>query len=399
MKEIMRITLPTTFEKSYADSIAEINSKRDMEDNQIAEFYGSMQTSVLGSARPSKYLPTLSYIELKKHIEYIESLGIDFSYLANAPCLGNIEYSGNGRLEIESFLSRLSDAGVKRMIITIPYLMEIVREKFPHIKIAASSICYISNLKIAKRFEELGIERIVIDPDKNRDFKTLKKICSSVSAEIEVIANHTCIHHCSYEYYHYNNTGHGSQKFNGEAEKPYNQYNLLACTLKKLESPWEFLASPWIRPEDTDFLADAGVKWIKIAGRGSSPEALLELAGAYVKKAYKGNLIPFLGWCHWNSFRKTEEGNTLPSLEIKLDPSKLNGFMDKFRNGYCCDDGCDTCDYCKKTALEAITYDSELIKLYGAELASRIAKITKSVFATYAHYNQEERIPKLKVIK
>jgi len=274
----MKITLPTTFEDSFVDGLRQINENSPQDSPKIGEVYGSLQSSILASARPSKYLPSPDFKGIKKHIKTLNSAGIAFSYLVNAPCIGNVEYSQTGRKEIEELFGRLCDNGVTRMVVTIPYLIEILREKFPGIEICASSICYISNVKIAKRYEDLGVKRIIIDPDKNRDFNLIRKIANSVNCEIEIIANHTCIHHCSYEYYHYNNTGHGSQRAERVREKPYNQYNLLSCTLKKLESPWEFLASPWIPPADTGVLKDKGVNWLKLAGRGSSSETLLKLS-------------------------------------------------------------------------------------------------------------------------
>ncbi|RMF95167.1 MAG: hypothetical protein D6734_06115 [Candidatus Schekmanbacteria bacterium] len=368
----MKITLPTTYDEKYTEGLAEINSTASSSSPKIKEVYGSLQSSILASARPSKYLPSPDFNKIKTHIEELKSVGIEFSYLVNAPCLGNIEYSAEGRREIEELLQKLSDCGIERMVITIPYLMEIVREKFPHIEICASSICYISNIKMAKRFESLGVKRIIVDPDKNRNFKFLQKLSNSVNCDIEIIANHTCIHHCTYEFYHYNNTGHGSQKTYFMNEKPYNQYNLLSCTLKKLESPWEFLASPWIPPTDIDILRDVGIKWIKLAGRGSSSETLLKLADAYVNKRHSNDLISLLGWCHWNNFRKTADNQILPEMKIYLDSKRLNGFIMHFLKEYKCDDGCNSCSHCKVYAKKALSYDEKLLELYKKNLREKL---------------------------
>lgn len=386
----MKITVPTTFEDIFVDGLREINNNSSDNSPKIREVYGSLQTSILASARPSKYLPAPGLKKIRKHIENLKYAGIDFSYLVNAPCIGNIEYTYEGRKEIEDLFAVLSDLGVSRMVITIPYLMEIVREKFPHIEICASSICYISSVKIAKRFESIGVKRIIIDPDRNRDFKLIRKISDAVDCEVEIIANHTCIHHCSYEYYHYNNTGHGSQSTEFQKEKPYNQYSLLSCTLKKLESPWEFLASPWIPPAETGIFDNTGVTWLKLAGRGSSSETLLTLADAYVNKRHSKDLISLLGWRHWDNFRKTPDNTNLPIMKILLDSEKLKGFMEKFTQSYDCDDGCGSCSHCKEYADKSMSFDIELLKSYRENLAQKLSSIVeenkkKSSRKTEAH--------------
>src|SRR3989338_8165251 len=135
-----KITLPTTFENSYLESLDGLNQKYSSSKRKIAEVYGSFQTSILGSARPSKYLPRPTLRQFREHINKAHSCGLKFSYLANASCLGNLEYSAKGRKEILNFMDEIVSSGVDSMVVTIPLLMEIIRERYPHIKIIASSL-------------------------------------------------------------------------------------------------------------------------------------------------------------------------------------------------------------------------------------------------------------------
>ena len=384
----IKITLPTTFESSYLEELDKLNTKYSDTKREIREVYGSFQTSILGSARPSKYLPAPTKKQFKDHIKKAHSFGIKFSYLANAPCLGNIEYSAKGRKEILDFLDGIAEIGIDSIVVTIPLLIEIIRERHPHIEIVASSLCYISDIRAARRFEEMGVQRIVIDPDVNRNLSLLKRMKNSLKGEIEVIANHTCIISCHLEYYHYNNTGHGSQRGDKKEEMIYNQYSLLRCTLEKLKNPGEFLASPWFAPRDIKYLDDAGIDWIKLAGRGSKREELLALGEAYLKGKYDGNLLPLLGWPHHLAFRKKSSIEKLEALEVYLDEKDLNGFMEFFEKGFPCEKGCEECDFCHKKAGEVLKYDKKLLNQYIENMERILDRIIREDLSE-EHYRKQ----------
>ncbi|OGV61963.1 MAG: hypothetical protein A3K18_06460 [Lentisphaerae bacterium RIFOXYA12_64_32] len=365
----INLTIPTTFEDSYLEQLDTLNgASARAGKRRVAEIYGAYQTSILGSARPSKYLPRPTQKQFRAHVRKAHSYGIDFSYAANSPCLGNIEYTAKGRRQIVDFLDQIADAGIDSIVVTIPLLIEIIRERHPHLPIVASSLCYISDIQLATRFQDMGVKRIVLDPDINRDLTLLKKFRASLQVDLEVIANHTCLISCHLENCHYNNTGHGSQRTPERREMIYSQYNLLRCTLEKLRNPGEFLASPWYAPKDLVHLEETGVQWAKLAGRGSTAEHLLALAAAYLNGRCSGNLLKLLWWPHHLAFRKTADGTALDVLDISLEEAGLDGFIDFFRKHFPCRSGCENCRYCHRKATGVLRYDKDLLQAYIANM-------------------------------
>jgi len=60
-----------------------------------------------------------------------------------------------------------------------------------------------------------------------------------------------------------------------------------------------------------------------------------------------------------------------------LDSEKLKGFIEKFKQSYDCDDGCESCNHCKKYAEKAMNYDIKLLNLYRENLAQKLSSIIK----------------------
>lgn len=388
----MKISLPTTFENQFLIELDKLNQTLATEKLRIGAVYGAFQTSVVGSARPSKYLPKSNPELLRDHVQLAHELGLEFLYLMNASCLGNLEYSSRGRKEIFNLLDLIHDMGVDSLVVTIPYVMELIQQRYPDWPLVASSLCYISSVHEALKFQRLGVKRLILDPDINRNFPLLRDIRRKVKAELEIIVNHSCLLHCPYEYSHYNNTGHGSQRFEGEKEKIYNQYNLLKCTLEKLKNPSEFLRSPWIPPSEVDYLEDIGIHWLKIAGRGSSKEELLAIAQAYLEKNYQGNLITLLGWPHWLIYRKSPSGETLAPLEIYLSTRKLENFLDLFkRDLFPCQSGCLHCNYCEEWARKALIFDQGLLERYVENMEGKLQSILRDDLSEEEYQRQIQR--------
>lgn len=343
---------------------------------KIFELFGSLSTSIIGSGRPSYGLPKISVVEARDHIEKVHSMGIKFNYLLNAPCLGNREFTNEGRKKILSLLNWLDDCNVNMVTVSSPYLVEIIKRQHPQLAIDISAIAHVDSLQKAKFWETIGADRITIDFMMNRNFQFLENISHEVKCDLEVIVNDLCLYKCPIRYYHYNITAHASQEGNEEnalEHKLAYSYPTLKCNLIRLTDVSEIIKSPWIRPEDIKFYRDLGINFFKVTGRTKPVDILMSYAKAYSERVYRGNLldivpIPTAGMKDARIFLKNSG--------IYVNNKKLEGFINYFQAGKC-QTNCSGCNYCYGVAKEVIEIRDErqldkLIDLLNKRLDSAV---------------------------
>ncbi len=376
-----KFTVPTPFTPSFIDNVADLNDEYREKGARIHELYGSFQHGTFNSARPCKYLPAVSRKQFRNHVTAAEKKGIKFNYLFNAPHYGNMEYSHNGRKELQEQLLFLTDCGISSVTVTVPYLVEIINQSFPHLEIVTSTIGYVATQAGINQFTEAGADRIVLDVDVNRDFVFLESACACSTVPLEIIVNPVCINQCHFKYNHYSVASMGSRNINGQAGKTYNQYYLNWCFLKKLENDAEFLKSPWLRPEDLNLWGTVGVNYFKIAGRGLPAEEILRLCRAYMGRKFSGNLLDLLGWPHWHVFRDNSDGSRLSEMEVILDNEDLGGFLDFFAHTKPqCRLGCHGCGHCSNWAGKNLHYnDPSLKKRYISNMKKNLRHLVEKI--------------------
>lgn len=387
------LTLPTSFTDDFISGLAGLNHRFANSSARIFELYGSFQHGSFCSARPAKYLPLINRADFKKHVQLALNNHIRFNYLLNAPSYANFEYTHEGRRELEELLHFLCDCGVASVTVTAPYLIDIVRNRFPQLEVVVSTIGYVGAQRGITQFEEIGANRIVLDVEVNRDFRFLRHVIPKTKVDLEIVVNPVCLYQCHFKFNHYCTAGFGGHTHKGGCGYPYNQYYLNWCFLKKLETPGEFMRSPWVRPEDLHLYENIGLHHFKIAGRGLASEELLRRAQFYLQGEFKGNLLALLGWPHWLQFRKNAEGVLLDPLDITLDNEKLDGFLDFFHDTKPdCRMGCEGCGHCDKWAAKHIkANDPELLKGYIATMQANIQKLVKTIPTSEETLDQQNR--------
>jgi len=386
------LTLPTSFADDFISDLAELNS-RFTESAKVFELYGSFQHGSFHSARPAKYLPLINKTEFKRHVQLALDRDIRFNYLLNAPSYANFEYTHEGRRNLEELLHFLCDCGVASVTVTAPYIMDIVRSRFPELEVVVSTIGYVGAQRGITQFEEIGASRIVLDVEVNRDFRFLRHVTPKTEVALEIVVNPVCLYQCHFKYNHYCTAAFGGHAHKGGCGHPYNQYYLNWCYLEKLKTPGEFMRSPWIRPEDLHLYENFGLHHFKIAGRGLASEELLRRARFYLQGEFKGNLLALLGWPHWLQFRKNAEGVVLDPLDITLDNEKLSGFLDFFDDKEPdCRMGCEGCGHCDKWAKRHIKpNDPALLKGYISTMQANIEKLVKITPTVDETQNNQDR--------
>lgn len=363
------LTIPTTFENKFLDVVKEMQDKYINSRFKIKEVQGSLPVSIIGSGRNSWDIPKINIQQLKRHIKQVHNYGFDFCYLLNAACLGNIEYSFSGRKKIIELLNLLVEVGVNMVTVTVPFLAEFIKERYPQLKINTSVYSNIDTLDKTLFWENLGADRITLDPNINRNFSLLKKIRDKVKVDLQLLVNTSCLFSCPARHYHANVTGHFSQEASLDFFPAFS-FNE-RCMLSRLQNPVEFIKTPWIRPEDLSLYADIGINYFKIAGREYPSKKILPQISAYLSGNYNGNLYDLLmGFFDSYKFKKP--------LEVYIDNNKLLDFIDFFikTQSFPCADGCESCSYCYDYANKSVKIDkegrNEYIKLFSEKLKERL---------------------------
>ena len=230
------------------------------------------------------------------YIQAAHKRGLSFSYLLNAPCLGNLEQTQEGKERLLAFIGRLVELGVDNVSISNLALVALVRRNYPELSIRGSVLSWPTNLPRLKYQESLGVDPLILPYSEfNRDFPALERIRANLSCGIVLFANISCIYHCHYLAEHACSVGHASQENQG-GKKTHSMLDsyLWQCTRRRLVQPELFLASRWIRPEDLHMYEALGVEEFKIVDRSRSTAWLLRATKAYASRRYDGNLLDIL---------------------------------------------------------------------------------------------------------
>ncbi len=365
---------------------------------QVTEVFGVLQKTPVGSGRPYFIVANPDKKEAARYIEKVRRGGRKFNYLLNGACMNNMEYDKKTHHELLDHIRWLLDTGVDSVTVTIPYLLEIVKQQFPDLKVRVSLIAHVNSVQRAKFFENLGADAINLDFNINRDFKLLEKIGKAVKCKLSLIVNDGCLYQCPYRYYHYNLLAHSTQPHNA-LEGFYVDYCIVRCTLEKYAHPTEIMKSRWIRPEDLHHYEEIGIDTFKISGRRMSSRWLLNVVNAYSERKYDGNLLDLLNCVtpgvdpdirspQYNTFlEKTEffkrekliELGQLYPVKPYIDNSELDGFIEFFKKCDCLS-LCDDCDYCERMADRAITIDPQEAGRYTSALEGLLGDLTSSRF-------------------
>ena len=343
----------------------------------VEEVYGKLPSDVIGGVRPAFLLPQINKKEAAVHVRYAQGKGIRFNYLINTMCLNNVHYSRDGYREIVKLLEWIGEIGVDVVTVGFPYMIRLVQEVLPGMKIKASSVCRINSVPKARQYEDFGVDEIIIDENINRDFDTLTAIRKALDCELELIANPCCLHDCPHQLEHVAHDGHASQdhSMNNYCYLQFPYYN---CTMKKFTDPVEIIKARWIRPEDLKVYEAIGYHKFKIVERFKRTDVLASTVSAYEERRFDGNLIDILTLTNpdvylkpdMEYFNKPEHVN-VPMITqvgglmdfafrdfIYIDNRKLDGFVEFFqKNGTCRNKDCSQCGYCRKVFEKSARFD------------------------------------------
>lgn len=356
------------------------------------ELFGKLPHDIVGGGRASYMLSPVSKQQLEAHIRDARQHGLTFDYLINSACLGNQEFSTAFHRQLHYLLDWVSEIGVEWVTVSLPILLEIVKTRYPRLKVKVGVYAQVDSPVKARFWENLGADCITLMPLMvNRDFPRLRAIREAVKCDLQLLANATCLKECPLSYYHNLCLSHASQT---TGERFMIDYCLLSCSLAKLRDPAQYLMSPWIRPEDLHHYEALGYSVFKILERDAPTAALVERTQAYHARRYDGNLINIIQpygyskarsasqprrgffWdfralfrplkanssclLRWREFARVNgmcyQGEF--GAPVMIDNRALDGFLDGVMARECGSRDCAQCRYCHNVARDVVTIDA-----------------------------------------
>ncbi len=378
----MKLSVAANWDMALLDGLTNIP--------EVTSIYAKLPFDLVGGGRAGIVIPSVNWDSAVAYIAAAHERSLSFCYLINAPCLGNLEQTAEGKKQLLSFVGQLVDIGVDSVSIANLALVALVRHNFPNLAVRGSVLSWPTNLPRLKYQETLGVAPLLIPYSEfNRDFKMLRKIRSGICCDMQLFANICCIYNCQYLAEHACSVGHSSQiptNNQGPNRRPgaFLDFYLWQCTRRRLLHPELFLMSRWIRPEDLHLYEALGFDEFKIIDRSRSTAWLLRAAKAYADRHYQGNLLDILSLellgdpagFHRDiedqirermRYYTKEERNLmlrmlklrrrLLALDLYIDNGELSDFLDGFTNIRCAETYCEDCRHCHRYADRAVRFD------------------------------------------
>jgi collagenase-like PrtC family protease len=303
---MIAFSIATSWDDALIKQLSLLNQKHP--DRQIIEVYGSLRSGLVGSARPSYRLPEVSREQAIKHVQCVHQYGLKFNYTLNAPVL--FPFDGDLKkllLELIPFIEWLqNELGIDSITVTHPDIIQLIKNKFPALKLIISVVADVNTLKRAKEFEAMGADLIYLNAHTaNRDFKTIKQVIDNLKCSVGLYANISCLDHCPLRNEHYEYLGFASQSTCCDEIKQDPFYAV--CYFRYLHDLAQFLKTPFIRPEDIEEYKKIGITLFKLSDRADSTATLIRTAEAYLAGEFHGDLFDLI-------FRKGKKFNAALDL-------------------------------------------------------------------------------------
>lgn len=322
--------------------------------------FGTLPSSLVGSGRPSAAIKRIYPDEAYTYIKTALAKGFRFNYLFNAPCLDAREYTDSWRKQFLAELDRIFSLGIRDVTVSIPYLIEVIKQHFPEITVSVSSYARINSIQRARYFEDLGADDLILDPvSMTRNFPVLRLMTKLLHCKLTLIANGFCLYQCPYAEYHGILMGHSSQ-LDHPSNGYYAEYPFYNCTLKKLTNPVEIIKAAFIRPEDINVYESIGITQFKLVDRTRPTNWILTALDSYLQGSFVGDLLQIINFPHsyLNYLVHISGNDSLLTFPI-LENDQLDGLIDQIQNINCSVTDCKDCGICQEYARKAVWIPSE----------------------------------------
>jgi len=321
------LDIPTYFDKDFINFIQKVNEDK-LTIYGIKHVYGSDSGSF--SARETERLPIVK--NLQEHIKELSEINVDFFYTLNASCLGSLKE--NDVIDIETFINKLYNIGVKNFIISHPYLIRIINKINKLIKIKISTIMEINDIqRINYYFKKAEI--ITLSTSANRNFRLLENI---KNRNVEIMINECCLYMCPFRASHYSIESHREN-----SENTFDNYPLDECY--SLLNKNEIIMSRYVLPEWIEDYSKFS-KYFKISGR-TFPRKFIENATLYYSRGISPENVLDLFPIVTGSI-KNEQTGKIEKRHLSFNKEEIKEIISYFKIfGHFCNTRC-PCGFCEK---------------------------------------------------
>jgi collagenase-like PrtC family protease len=334
-----KIMGPCIWNDEIADWMGEMNDiHRNTTGVVVSDVFGSIPGDPIGCSREASRLPVIDWKTFENYVRRLNNNGIEMNYVFNTFSFGAIQDFKDNYDNMVDFLKKLEQVGINIVTVTLPLIMEMIRKEVPNMQINVSTITHVDTIQQAKYYvEQLGVKRITLKLDSNRDFKFLEQL-AKLDCDIELMATEFCMWNCPWRDHHYDLQSHNS-KFGPFANYPYGR-----C-ISAIDSPAKWLMTRFIRPEDMKIYENIGIEYFKVTGRTFSKDWVKNALTKYYQRSHDGNLMDICPMIINIGHKK------LPP-QVYIPNKKLDGFLDYFRDsGVNCNSDCGVkCNFCSEFA-------------------------------------------------
>ena len=313
-------TVPTNFDPELIKNYFYINNKH--KNTKVIEVYGALPVTAVGHGRSPFGLPEVTISELREHVKFVHGYGFEFNYLLNGIVSERFKKDAKWISNVKKEIEILIKSGIKSFTIADDFLLKFVRNQYPDVMVNVSLIRGVDTMEEAKSYEKLGVHSIVLNPHTiNRNIKRIKSISESVSCQVRLYANISCLDNCSKRDEHYAYVTSCSQKKENYKSQvdPFIKY----CVNRYRKNKSELLKSPFIRPEDVQSYRNCGISVFKLTDRKMQTDELLKVINSYMSLKFKGNLFDLIFQFGRNWV--AESGTKLNNADMPyIDNSELN---------------------------------------------------------------------------
>ena len=137
----MRLSVATNFDPALVDALRRY---------PVVELFGKLREDAVGGGRAPYQLAPVSRKRLAAHVRDARAAGISFNYLLNASCLANREITRTGQAEIEDLCDWLCGIGVETVTVSSPFLLRIVKTRYPGLKVRISVFAGVDRVRKAQ---------------------------------------------------------------------------------------------------------------------------------------------------------------------------------------------------------------------------------------------------------
>jgi|GEM_PF-4894882 len=323
-KSSAKYTLPLNWSEKYIEFVYE-NSEH------IESVYGSLPGYPGGRPVPhtsGAEIEGINHKRLAYIIDRLKSKGIDFHFVYNMSCTGNVYLTKRSQEKFAREVNELYDIGIREVIVSNFGLARIISKINPDIKINMSVILNITepDQLLYLKQQDFNCKGLVIGKGLTRNLPKLHnfiELSENMGLTTAVIANDFCpAPNCPERISDHNNAcAHKHLPFDSELGKQRYISPSTYCKKLVMNDPSLYLKAPIINPNDIEKYEDIGVKLIKLTDRVMPDEQLIAICRAYFNKEYDGNYFELFSYT--SDFGKAKKGNK------ELSKDEILNILDK----------------------------------------------------------------------